>query len=102
MIYAGMHAKATGEIAGSATAAVMPTLACRAVRFKALADNAGNVYIGLTSGVTKADGTTDLTTGWVLDAGEEIGPIPCTNLNQFYRICDNAGDDLVYMTYDKN
>ena len=88
----------TGEIAGSATAAVCPTLACRRVKFKAAYDNAGYVYLG-GSGVTKKDGTTDTTTGWVLGAGEETDWLPAANLNEFYRICDNAGDDIVYIAY---
>ena len=86
----------TGELAGSATAAQMPDVPCRMVRFKAHADNVGNVYIGGVD-VTKADGTTDTTTGLQLAAGEETGFIPVSNLNLFYRICDNAGDDLTYM-----
>ena len=89
---------ATGEIAGSATAAQMPSVAGRQVNFKAQRANAGNVYIGV-AGVTKPNGTTDITTGFELDAGEETGWIfvPGEDLNSFYRICDNAGDDLTYM-----
>ena len=86
----------TGEIAGSATAAVMPTVSCAMVMFKAVIGNTGNVYIGI-AGVTKVDGTTDTTTGWELDAGESTPWIPVDNLNRLYRICDGAGDDLVYM-----
>lgn len=87
-----------GELAGSATAAQMPDIVCRMVQFKALVDNAGNVYIG-GAGVTVANGTTDITTGLQLDAGESTGWIivPGGNLNYFYRICDNAGDDLTYL-----
>jgi hypothetical protein len=87
----------SGELAGSLTAVQMPDIPCKMVAFKAVVGNTGNVYIGFTSGVTKVDATTDTTTGWELDAGEETGWIPIGNLNQFYRICDNAGDDLVYM-----
>ncbi len=85
-----------GELQGSATALQMPDVDCSLVKFKARNDNAGNVYIG-TSGVTKPDGTTDTTTGFELDAGEETGWLPASNLNIFYRICDNAGDDLTYI-----
>ena len=88
----------TGELAGSATAVQMPTRAAYLVKFKAAPDNAGKVYIGV-AGVTKADGTTDTTTGYVLSAGEESGLLPCNNLNEFYRISDNAGDDLVYIAW---
>ena len=88
---------AFGEIAGSATAAVMPyDVPCTLVNFKAQYDNVGRVYLGV-AGVTKADGTSDQTTGWQLSPGEETGWIPANNINLFYRICDNAGDDLVYM-----
>lgn len=86
----------SGEIAGSTTAVVLPSIACRMVMFKAVLGNAGNVYIGAAA-VTKPDGTTDVTTGWELDATQETGWIPVDNLNRFYLICDNAGDDLVYL-----
>ena len=66
------------------------------IAFKAVGSNAGNVYIG-GSGVTVVDGTNDATSGWELAAGEETGWLPAGNLNEFYRICDNAGDDLVFM-----
>lgn len=85
-----------GELQGSASALQMPNIACKLVKFKARNDNAGNVYIG-KSGVTLPDGTTDTTTGFELDAGEETGWIPVDNLNRFYRICNNAGDDLTYV-----
>lgn len=88
----------TGEIAGSATAAAMPALACKWVKFKALNDNAGRVFIGVTSGVTKPNGTSDATTGLCLSANEETDWLPTSgNMSGFYRICDNAGDDLTYI-----
>lgn len=86
----------SGELAGSATAAQMPNVACKLVMFKAHGDNAGNVYIG-AAGVTKADGTTDTTTGLQLAAGESTPWLPVDNLNRLFRICDNAGDDLTYL-----
>ncbi len=85
-----------GEVSGSATAVALPNIPAKWARIKAVASNAGNVYVG-PSGVTKVDGTTDVTTGWELDAGEETPWLPCGNLNQLYIICDNAGDDIVYM-----
>lgn len=90
------HTIATGELAGSATAVQMPNVHCTAVMFKAVASNAGNVYIGVST-VTKVDGTTDTTTGFELGPGESTPWIPVTNLNLLYRICDNAGDDLTYL-----
>ena len=86
----------SGELAGSTSALVMPTIEAYLVNFKAVSSNVGKVYTG-AAGVTKVDGTTDVTTGFELGAGESTGWIPCGNLNQFYRICDNAGDDLTYM-----
>lgn len=90
----------TGEIAGNASATAMPALkGAKWAKFKAQADNAGKVYIGIVSGLTKAAGTEDRTTGWGLSAGEETDwlPVPGGNLSGFYRICDNAGDDLMYV-----
>ena len=87
---------ATGERQGSASAVQLPTVSCSLVRIKAVNSNAGNVYVGI-SGVTKPHGTTDTTTGLELDAGEDTGWLPTDNVNRFYIICDNAGDDITYM-----
>ena len=86
----------SGELQGSATALQMPDIDCRMVKFKAVSSNAGDVYIG-GSGVTVVDGTTDTTSGFELGAGEESPWLLAYNLNIFYRICDNAGDDLTYI-----
>lgn len=86
----------TGELAGSVSAVQMPNIKCQMVRFKAESSNTGGVYIG-GSGVTVADGSTDTTTGFALEPGDETGWIPVDNLNRFYRICDGAGDDLTYL-----
>lgn len=86
----------SGELAGATSATRMPNVACTLVKFKAASDNVGKVYVG-GAGVTKADGTTDTTTGWSLAAGEETPYWPVPNVQSFYRICDNAGDDLVYV-----
>lgn len=87
-----------GELAGSATVVQMPDIPCQMVNFKAVASNAGKVYIG-TAATTKVDGTTDTTTGFELAPGDETGFLPVSNLNVFYRICDNAGDDLTYLAF---
>jgi len=86
----------TGEVAGSASAAQFPSLACSRVVIKALRSNSGNVYIGI-AGVTVVDGATDTTSGFELDAGEETPWLPVENMNELYRICDNAGDDVTYI-----
>ena len=86
----------TGELAGATSATQMPSVVATMVQFKAVWSNVGNVYIGV-SGVTKVDGTTDTTTGSELGAGESTPWLPASNLNVFYRISDNAGDDLTYI-----
>lgn len=89
----------TGEVAGATSATQLPNVPCRLAVLKAVGSNAGNVYVGV-AGVTKVDGTSDATSGWELDAGQETPVLPISNLNQLYLICDNAGDDLVYMAFD--
>ncbi len=86
---------ASGELQGSTTALQLPNIPCMAVLFKANTNNAGNVYLGST-GVTKSDGTTDITTGLQLTAGDTLPWLPIDNLNRLYRICDNATDGLTY------
>jgi hypothetical protein len=89
----------SGELAGATSATQMPAIPAQWVKFKAAYDNAGRVYIG-ASGVTVKDGTTDTTTGLELSAGEETGWLPADgNLNTYYRICDNTGDDLTYLAW---
>lgn len=85
-----------GELAGVATITQLPDVGCRAVMFSAVPANTGNIYIG-GSDVTVSDGTTDTTTGLVLDAGVMTPWIPCNNLNQFYRKCDSTADNLTYL-----
>ena len=86
----------SGEIQGSATAAQCPDISCRVVTFKALSTNAGYVYIG-GKGVTKPDGTSDSTSGVEMAPGDWLQFNPCSNINIFYYICDNAGDDMCYL-----
>ena len=87
---------ASGERQGSASAVQLPNIKGSMVYIKAVGSNAGNVYVG-RSGVTVVNGTTDTTSGIELDAGEMLGPLPITNLNELYIICDNAGDDITYL-----
>lgn len=86
----------SGEIQGGTTLEQLPDVPCVQVKFRALASNSGNVYIG-GSGVTVPDGVTDATSGYELDAGQDTDWIPVENLNKLYRISDNNGDDLVYI-----
>ncbi len=88
-----------GEVAGSVTAAVLPDVPVDSyAMIKAQSTNVGSVFIGSSSSVTVAGGTTDTTTGWELAAGQEM-PVYVENLNLLYRICNNAGDDITYFVY---
>lgn len=93
-----MRLVATGELAGSATAIQMPNIGGKMVRLKAAYDNAGRVYVGLT-GVTVKDGTTDVTSGLEMNAGDAEWFFLNGNFNELYRICNNAGDDLTYAVF---
>lgn len=91
-------AKPFGEVAGATSATVCPAVPAKMVKIKAVGSNVGNVYIGV-AGVTKVNGATDTTSGWELAAGEETPWIPVlASLSELYYICDNAGDDFVYLT----
>ena len=86
----------SGERQGSATAVQLPDIPCRAVAITAVANNAGSVFLG-GAGVTVPNGTTDTTSGLELEAGDMTQFIPVDNLDVFYIICDNAGDDITYL-----
>jgi hypothetical protein len=86
----------SGERQGSGSAVQLPSVVSSLVWIKALINNVGDVYIG-ASGVTVANGTTDTTSGIELNPGDMIGPLPIKNLNLLYMICDNTGDDIVYL-----
>ena len=66
------------------------------VKIKARSDNSGSVFLG-GSTVTVPDNVTDITTGLELDAGDETGWMPVDNLNKFWAVCNNNGDDLTYL-----
>ena len=86
----------SGEISGSATAKNLPDIACQMVMFVATNSNAGDVYLG-GAAVTVPDGTQDATSGFELKASAQTPWFPVSNLNKFWIICDNAGDDLTYL-----
>ncbi len=94
--YRVYNSGASGERAGSTTAVQLPDVPCELVYIKAVSSNASGVFIGF-SGVTVVDGTTDTTSGYELEAGEALGPLPMNNLNQLFMICDVAGDDITYL-----
>ena len=87
---------ASGELAGATSATQLPDVPCKLAMLKASTDNAGHVYVG-GAGVTVANGSTDVTTGLQLAAGEVTPWLPIDNLNRLWRICDNVGDDLTYL-----
>lgn len=87
----------TGEVAGSTSAVQLPAALqkpCKRVIIRALSGNSGSVFIGFSSGVTVADGTSDATTGFELDAGDPPLIIDIQHTNQIWYICNNAGDDF--------
>lgn len=87
----------SGEISGSASAKQLPDIPCKMVKFIGQSDNTGGVYLGGSSSVTVPDGTQDATSGLHIDTSVDSGWIPVDNLNRFWIICDNAGDDLTYL-----
>ena len=93
---AGLGLAGCGELQGTASALQNPALACKMVKYKASAANAGNVYLG-GAGVTVPNATTDATTGMQLAPGDDSGWLPVSNTNLFYRICDNATDALTFI-----
>lgn len=99
-LFGDLKVKGGGERAGSATAAQLTatSTAAKAIKFRAKADNAGYVYVAnWTTGVTVPAATTDATSGWPIGPGEETDWFPCENLDDWYFIGDNAGDDFSYI-----
>ena len=86
----------TGEVSGSTTRKQLPDIEFELCQIKAVASNSGKVYVG-NSGVTKPDGTTDTSSGMELAAGDFTWFIMPGNLSDVWIICDNAGDDIVYI-----
>jgi len=85
-----------GEVSGSATAKQLPAIVAALFWISAPNSNTGDVYLG-GAGVTVPEGTTDVTAGLELQPGDTVGPLPITNLNLLYIICDNATDDITYL-----
>ena len=89
---------ACGEVSSTNAAATQfPAIQCSYILIKALAANTGNIHIGL-SGVTIADGATDVTTGYELDAGDElIVPLKNGNTEILYHINTAANGGFTYL-----
>ena len=94
---------AHGVIKGSATAAQMPAIACRAVILRAHSANTGSVYIGLSEAVTASHTATNVTTGFEMPALVTPDHSPALELpikgllSTLWYICDGADDDLTYL-----
>ena len=89
----------SGEIQGGTIVPTrLPNIPCSMVKIKAMIGNGGNVYLG-GENVTVPNGTTDQTSGYPLDEGDVLDWIPIDNLNKLYLICDNNGDDIVYIAF---
>lgn len=89
----------SGEVQGGTLVATQfPDIPCSMVKIKAMIGNGGNVYIG-GEGVTVPNGLTNETSGYPLDAGDELAWLPIDNLNKLWYICDNNGDDIIYIAF---
>ena len=98
--YIGFTQPFTGEVQGSATAAQIPSnlrRECKRVLIRAASDNAGSVYIGFTSGVTKADGTSDITSGIEITKTDPPLVMDIPRTDDIWYICTNAGDDFTIL-----
>ena len=86
----------SGAVMCGTVATQLPNIACKLVRFKARAVNAGTVFMG-TSGVTVAGTVTDTTSGLPLVAGDDTGWIPIDNLNRLYIISGGSPNVITYL-----
>lgn len=84
----------TGEVAAATAATQFPTALqtpCKRVYLRARSNNGTHSpFIGFTSGVTTANGTTDATTGIELAAGDEPLVIDIQHTDQLYYICSST------------
>jgi hypothetical protein len=87
-----------GEIGVGTSQVQGPNIKCKMAIFFADPGNTGVVHLGLSTGVTASDGSTDTTTGIALSAGRDSGWIPFKNLQDAYLIADAASQSVTYMT----
>lgn len=83
-----VHGQNTVAAAGTAEALGPATALVSGVRVKALAGNAGDIYVG--------DADVDANNGFVLDAGEEVF-VEVANLATLYIDTSDAGDGVSYI-----
>jgi hypothetical protein len=96
--YIALTTVISGEVQGGTTKAQLPNVPCTMVNIRALSSNATSVYLG-GENVKVPDGTTDQVSGFELDAGQETGWLPISNLNQLWMITDANGDDICYLAF---
>jgi hypothetical protein len=87
----------SGEVNVSTSNQTLPSKDISKVWFKAPKGNSDPIYVGWAN-ATVADGSTNETTGFELDASESIGPINASNLDLFTVIGKDAEDSLIYFT----
>lgn len=80
------EAPVTGQVAVGAAVEAFPDVAGSYVRFKAISDNAGRVFI---HGAGSGD-------GWPLESGEQTGLLPVANLNLYEYSGATQGDAIFY------
>lgn len=89
--------KGTGEIGVGATEVQGPDIECKMAMIVADPGNSGVVYVGLKTGVTVTDGTTDITSGIPRSAGQDTGWLFVGNLNELFFIASGAGQSVAYI-----
>jgi hypothetical protein len=92
-----LDVQGTGEFVVGASSLQLPALKGRLARIKAPSANTGRVCVGAASTVTVDDGTTDTTTGFVLQAGDDTGWIPIADLSRLWVIGSAAAQRLTYI-----
>ena len=93
-----MRPNGNGELAVGATEVQGPSRPCRAVKIKANLANTDNVYVGTATGVTVPNAATDTTTGFPLDAGQEL-ELLTDNLDRLWFIGGAASQAISYILY---
>lgn len=92
--YAGV---ANGVLVPGASAANFPSVVGHLYYITAAKANTGTIYLGTSNSVTSTIGSTNTTTGIELQAGQSIGPLPLTNLNDLWAKATVSTDALTYL-----
>lgn len=86
-----------GVFVPTASATQMPTVSAHLVYITAIKANTGTIYLGRSSAVTTTVNANNTTTGLELQAGQQVGPLPISNLNEIWAIGTVATDAITYM-----